>query len=224
MPLIQELFGRSPFGPLVEHTKKVHECMQFIRPLLEAVAKEDYKEVRRLQDSVSRLEYEADQIKHEIRENLPRRFFLPVAREELDAFLHSQDKIADRAEDFAVVLIIRNTKLHPDLKDEFFVFVDQVLQVGSRLMEAAEELVNLAETSFGGAEAEKVLHLVTDLGEDEWKADRMQRMLSRHIYSLETELDPVTISFYEKMLRTLSAIANAAENTGELLRQMIVKG
>jgi hypothetical protein len=34
----------------------------------------------------------------------------------------------------------------------------------------------------------------------------------------------VTILFYEKMLRALSAVANAAENTGEFLRTMIVKG
>lgn len=224
MSLIKELFGRSPFGPLVEHTKKVHECVQLVRPILEAVVREDYEEVHSLQDKVSRLEYEADKIKHEVREHLPRRYFLPVAREELDAFLHCQDSIADSAEDFAVILIIRNTKIHPDLTDEFFAFADHVLQMGNTLMVAAEELTNLAETSFGGAEANKVLDLIGGLGEEEWKADRMERKLSRHIYSLESGLDPVTIIFYEKMLGALSAIANAAENTGDLLRQMIVRG
>ena len=224
MSLIKELFGMSPFGPTVEHSKKVHECVQLVRPLMEALAKEDYEEVHRLQDTVSKLEYEADQIKHEVRERLPRRFFLPVAREELDAFLHCQDSIADSVEDFAVILIIRNTRIHPELREEFFAFVDQVLQVSNTLMLAAEELTNLAETSFGGAEAKKVLDLIGGLGKEEWKADRMQRKLSRHIYSLENELDPITIGFYDKMLGALSAIANAAENTGDLLRQMILKG
>ena len=32
-----------------------------------------------------------------------------------------------------------------------------------------------------------------------------------------------TIVFYEKMMRALSGIANAAENTGDWLRTMIVK-
>ena len=71
MNIIQELFGRSPFGPLVEHTKKVHECVEMIRPLMEALVGEDYDEIRRLQDKVSRLEYEADTIKHNVREHLP---------------------------------------------------------------------------------------------------------------------------------------------------------
>ncbi|TFH48792.1 MAG: DUF47 family protein, partial [Methanothrix sp.] len=55
MNIIQELFGKSPFGPLVEHTEKVHECVEVIRPLMEALVNEDYDEIRRLQDRVSRL-------------------------------------------------------------------------------------------------------------------------------------------------------------------------
>ena len=32
MNIIQDLFGKSPFGPLVEHTKKVHECVEMLKP------------------------------------------------------------------------------------------------------------------------------------------------------------------------------------------------
>ena len=56
------------------------------------------------------------------------------------------------------------------------------------------------------------------------KADRMQRAISRKMYDLENELEPMTIIFYEKILMALSAIANEAENTGDLLREMIIKG
>lgn len=224
MSLIKELFGKSPFGPLVEHTKKVHECAKLVRPLMEAFVKEDHDLIHRLQDQVSKLEYEADQVKHEIREHLPRRYFLPVDRGDLDRFLHCQDEIADYVQDFAVVLLIRKTRLHPALVQEFYEFVDQVLQATNMLMAAADELDNLVETSFGGAEANVVLKRVSGLNEEEWKADRMQRKLSQHIYDLEKELDPVTILFYEKLLHALSGIANSAENTGDVLRQMIVKG
>ena len=224
MSLISKVFGATPFGPLLEHAKKVHECVKLIGPLMEAMTKEDYEEVRRLQDKVSKLEYEADQIKHLIRENLPRRYFLPVAREDLDVYLRQQDRIADAVEDFAVILIIRHTRIHPGLRKEFITFVNHIVSVADRLMVAAEEMQNLAETSFGGAEARKVLGLITGLGEEEWKADRMQRQLSIHIYERESELDPITILFYEKMLMALSWVANAAENTGDVLRTMIVKG
>ncbi len=224
MALIKQLFGKTPFEPLVEHTKKVHECVKLVKPLVESLLKEDRDELGRLQDKISKLEYEADVIKHEIRDDLPRRFFLPVAREDLEQFLHCQDSIADSAEDLAVVLTLRNTKIHPDLVPELNDFVDQVLQVNDSLMAAAQEMQNLAATSFGGAEAETVLERIKNLCEDEWKADRMQRKLSQHIYRIEDQLDPVTILFYEKILQALSSIANAAENTGDLLRRMIVAG
>jgi len=224
MSIIQDLFGQSPFGPLVEHTKKVHECVEMLRPLMEALINENYLELRELQDKTSKLEYEADRLKHEIREHLPRRFFLPVDKGDLDQFLRSQDSMADKAEDFAIILMLRKTKLHPSLIDKFLAFVDQIFQVTGTLLTAAVEFQNLAEVSFGGAEAKTVLDHIAGLGEEEWKADRMARSLSIDMYTLENELDPITIMFYEKMILTLSSIANAAENAGDMLRNMIVKG
>ncbi len=223
MSIIQDLFGKSPFGPLVEHTIKVHECVEMIRPLMEAVANEDYREILNLQNRISKLEYEADLIKHEVRSHLPRRYFLPVDRADIDRFLSCQDKIADKTEDFAVILTLRKTRLHPNIIDKFFEFVDQVFQVTGTLLNAAIELKNLAEVSFSGAEAQIVIERITKLNEEEWLADRIARSLSKDIYSLEKELDPIDIIFYEKMLLTLSDIANEAENAGDMLRTMIVK-
>jgi predicted phosphate transport protein (TIGR00153 family) len=223
MNIIKELFAKSPFGPLVEHTKKVHECVEMIRPLMEALVNEDYEEIRRLQDKISRMEYEADTIKHNVRDHLPRRYFMPVDRVDLAGFISSQDNIADKTEDFAVILTLRKTKLHPDIMDKFFDFVDQIFQVTGTLLNAAIELNNLAEASFSGAEAKVVLNLLKGLNEEEWKADRMARSLSKDVYSLEKQLDPITIIFYEKMILTLGAIANEAENAGDMLRTMILK-
>jgi predicted phosphate transport protein (TIGR00153 family) len=223
MNIIQDLFGKSPFGPLVEHTKKVHECVEMLKPLMEALVNEDYEEIHRIQDKISRLEYEADNIKHEVRQHLPRRYFMPVERVELERFISCQDKIADKVEDFAVILTLRKTKLHPDVMDKFFDFIEQIFQVTGTLLGAAVELKNLAEVSFSGAEARHVLDILHGLNEEEWKADRMARSLSKDVYALEKQLDPITIIFYEKMILTLSAIANEAENAGDMLRIMIVK-
>lgn len=223
MSLIKELFGKSPFGPLAQHAKKVHECVQLICPLMEACIKGDHEEIHRIQDQVSKHEYEADKIKHEIREQLPRRYFMPVEREDLDNFLHSQDEVADCVQDFAVILFIRKTIIHPSLANEFREFVNHIVGLSQTLMNATEEMQALAEASFGGAEAKSVLERIGGLSEGEWMADRLQRKISKHIYSIEDELDPITIIFYEKMLHSLSGVANAAENTGDLLRQMIIK-
>jgi len=223
MRLINKLFGRSPFDDLLKHTQKVHDCIRQVQALLEACIREDYPEIHRLQDEVSRLEYEADILKHRIREHLPSQYLMPVEKSDLDRFLHSMDELADQAQDFAVVLLLRRTRIHPELVQEFREFVDQVLKVAGLLMAAAEDIQNLVESSFKGAQARLILERVSGLNTEEWHADRMQRKIAQHIYQLESQLDPITISFYEKMLMALSGIANAAENTGDILRQMIVK-
>ena len=223
MKLFNKLFGESQFGTLLKHTQKVHETVKLIRPLLEACIREDSAEVHRLQDAVSKLEYEADLLKHEIREHIPSWYLMPVDKGDLDRFLHSQDDVADLVQDFAVVLFIRKTRIHPDLIEEFREFVEQIIRVNELMMAAAEDIEALVRASFKGAQAKLVLKRISGLSQEEWKADRMQRALSRHMYQLESQLDPITISFYEKMLQTLSGIADASENTGDILRQMIVK-
>ena len=223
MSIISDLFGKSPFGAMVEHTKKVHECVEMIKPLMEALAHENYLLLRELHNKVSKLEYEADRIKHEVRGLLSRRLFLPVDKIDLENFLRCQDKIADYTEDFSVILTIRNTRLHPSLIDKFFKLVDQMFQVTGTLLTAAVELQNLAEVSFSGAESRKVLQWLDGLGEEEWKADRIARDLSRDIYKLENEVDTLTIIFYEKMILTLGQIANEAENAGDMLRNMLIR-
>lgn len=223
MTIIGDLLGNSPIGQLVDHARKVHECVELIKPMIEGLIAEDWEWVNELQYRVSKTEYEADKLKHDIRDNLPRRYFLPVNREELDGFLQCQEKMADYAEDFSVILTIRKTKLHEDLHEMFMAFVTQVFQVSGTLLTAAVEFKNLAEVSFSGAEARMVLELIKRLGEEEWKADKLARKLSKAIYALENEVSTIDIIFYEKMLLKLSDIANEAENAGDYLRAMLRK-
>ncbi|MGB1884023.1 MAG: DUF47 family protein, partial [Gammaproteobacteria bacterium] len=80
---ILRIFGRSPFIPLQIHMEKVGNCVDRIPDILTAYRAGDERAVRELSDSISKLEHEADLIKHDIRDNLPRSFFLPVARNDL---------------------------------------------------------------------------------------------------------------------------------------------
>ena len=142
---ITELFGKSPFGPIVEHSKKVHECVELLWPLMEALVAEDYEQIIKLHSRMSRLEYEADLIKHEIRGFITQRSFLPVDRSDLINFLEHQEKIADHAEDFAVILTLRKTVVNSELHDHFFEYLHQIFQVSGCLLTAAVEFKNLAE-------------------------------------------------------------------------------
>ena len=91
------------------------------------------------------------------------------------------------------------------------------------LMAAAEDLPNLVEVSFGGAEANSVLQRIGGLGEEEWKADKMERKFARHFYDIEDKLDPITVVFLDKYCKRLAEVANNAEKTAKFLRLIVHK-
>ncbi len=223
MGILGKFFAPSPFVPLHEHSKKVHECVELLRPLANALMAEDYEKIEELHNVMSKTEHEADVIKTSLRDSISKMYFLSVGRLELSQFLAYQDDVADSAEDFAVVLLLRKTKVPDELKDEFLAFVEQVISISEQLMNIAEELSTLAGAAFGGKEAEKVMEAIEKISQEEWKADRMERKLARHFYGMEGKLNVMTIIFLEKYCKTLSRVANNAEKTAKYLRLIIRK-
>ncbi len=74
---------------------KVVQCVSMLVPFFEAVFADDKQRVEELQQEISKLENEADDLKKEIRMNLPKSFLLPVPRSELLDVLLTQDKVAN---------------------------------------------------------------------------------------------------------------------------------
>jgi len=223
MGVLDRFFAPSPFIQLHEHAKKVHECVELIRPLTNALLAEDYEKIEELHNVMSKTEHEADEIKTELRDKLAKLYFLSVGQHELSCFLAYQDDIADAAEDYAVVLLLRKTKIPLELKADFVAFVEQVISVSELLMNLESEISTLAEAAFTGEEAENVLEGIKKIGEEEWKADRLERKFARHFYSMEDKLDPVTMMFLDKYCKRLSAISNNAERTAKYMRLIIRK-
>ena len=223
MSILTKFFAPSPFIQLHEHTKKVHECVELLHPLADALLSEDYDKIEELHNLMSKTEHEADQIKTELRDRISKMYFLSVGRLELGRFLAYQDDVADAAEDFAVVLLLRKTKMPKELQEDFMAFVEQVIRVSEHLMNLAEKLSTLAEAAFTGEEAKEMLQEIARIGEEEWQVDRLERKFARHFYGMEEQLDLVTIMFLDKYCKTLSQVSNNAEKTAKYLRIIIRK-
>lgn len=219
-----ELFARSPFSPLTKHAEKVREVVGEVRPLMDAMMEEDWQSAGEHYERISRLEHQADDIKQEIRDHLPRSLFLPVDRGDLLKFLKEQDAIADSVEDLAVLVTMRETRGPEALKVRARELVDGVVKAAETWFSIASQLPDLQESSFTGPEVRKVLELIDAVHQQEWQTDRMQASLGRSTIRFEEDLGAVSVMFWMRIASKLGDVANHAENAADLLRMMLAKG
>ncbi|MBM4143355.1 MAG: TIGR00153 family protein [Lentisphaerae bacterium] len=222
MKTLDQLFGRSPFEFMVDHARKVHECVNRIRPIADAMTSGDMDRLHYLQEEVSKTEYEADRMKEAIRQQLPRRFFLPVAREDILNFVRQLDKMGDGAEDFAVIATFRRLDMPADVQKDFLALVDKTVETNEALLKLAEHLAVLQKEDFEGVNADKVLEKVDEVCRLEWETDRLSQLCARRYYAADG-LDPITVIILDKLCRALTNVADHAENVGKNIRLMIIR-
>jgi len=223
MRTIFELFGRSPFRPLAEHTERVRETVVLIRPLFEAFVAGDWARTEQIYQNIDRLEHKADVVKNDIRDHLPRSLFLPVDRGDLLTFLKQQDRLADTAEDLGVLLTMRQTPTPDGMEKRVLELVDAVLAAAEVWFETAKGLPSLQEASFTGPEVDRVLKRINEISDLEWEADKLQAVISKEMFRREEEIGGVSVMFWANILRVLGMVANYAESTADHLRLMLAK-
>ena len=221
MSIISKLFAKSPFEPLYQHMLKVKACVDLVRPLMDAFLKGEQEKVKEFARKIFKAEHDADTVKKEIRSRLPKSILLPVARGDILRFLKEQDNIADSAEDLAALLILRKTTVPEELTEKLKNFVDKVLETYEVAMTVSSEIKLLAETSFGGEEAHKVMELIEQLKLKEWEADKAQMTAAKKMFSIEKKLDPVSVMMWMHIFKELGTLANHAENAGDQMRLML---
>lgn len=219
--IIKDLFRESPFEPLRFHMKTVMDCVAFVRPMFEAVRDGKYDELQQIVRKVFKTEHQADIIKDDIRQTIPKRFFLPVYRGDLLGYLKLQDDMADSAEDLAVLLTIKNLTLPATLVEPAFEYIEKVESVCCQTRDIADYLPTLVEGEMVGNEAERVLKMIANVEKSEWEADRLQYSLSQQLFALEDEMKATDIFLWFRIFGELGQLANFAEKTGDRLRRML---
>jgi len=218
---MRSLFKASPFEPLREHLVKAMECVAMVKPMFEALKKGDYDKLETLAGEVFKLEHEADIIKNEIRQSIPRTFFLPVFRGDLLGYLKLQDDIADEAEDLAVLLTIKRLKWPEPLSDAIFAYIDKVVCVCNKTRELSDYLPTLAEHSFDAQQVDRAIEMIEAIEKAEWEADRLSYALAKALFAQEDSMKATDIFLWSKVFGELGQLANHAENIGDRLRRML---
>lgn len=220
---IARLLGGSPFKALQEHMRVVINCAREVSPLFEALAAGDQAEVERVKDRIFALEADADSIKNQLRQHLPKSLFMPVDRRDLLEVLQMQDSIADTAQDIAGMLVERPMDVPEPFREPLQALTRRCLDTCEHAAKIIEELDELLEMGFRGREAKQVEAMVDELNRIEDETDELGLTLTRVLFAHEDEMKPVSVMIWYQLIGWIGDLADYAEKVGDRLRLLIAR-
>jgi hypothetical protein len=211
------MFGRSPFQPLLAHIVKANDCADQLLPFFEATLAGDWASAEEHRKTVTRLKHEADELKTELRLNLPNTMFLPVSRTDLLDLISVQDKIANKVRDITGIMLGRRMQVPEALAHPMRDYIQTSVACVAQSRQALEELKDLLESGFGRNVAEVMQKLIRELHVLENQADGQQVAIRRILFELESQLPPVDVIFLYQIIDWVGELSDRAERVGSRL-------
>jgi predicted phosphate transport protein (TIGR00153 family) len=206
---------------LREYSGRVHQGVELIQSLAEALLAEDHEKIRTLHEQMSGIRDEVDQSRRSLHSQIKEMHFHSARGDAFSQYVACQDKVASSSQAFAELLVLRKTAVPIELRDDFRALVAEVINVSRRTMSLAEGLSCEAQTVCTDTQAQNSLDAIRGITDDKGQARQREVEFARHLYSLEKQLDPVTIMFLDKYRATLHEVADNAEHAADHLRLMI---
>jgi predicted phosphate transport protein (TIGR00153 family) len=219
--MLANIFGSSPVQPLEKHIEIAFRCAKQLRPLFVAVIAGDWDKALEARAEIEALEHEADNLKKEIRLNMPKSLFMPVPREDLLELLLVQDKIANRSKDVSGVIMGRRMEIPAAIADKFVEFVDRNIDAAKQARKSVRELDELFTAGFRGAEVSLVSDMIEKLDQIETHTDEQQTVLRTALFQIEKTLDPIDAMFLYEVIQLTGEIADMAERVGRRLELLL---
>ena len=218
---ITKIFGASPVGPIQDHMDTCFKCAKELMSFFEHVVNADWDQVSASRARIVELEHEADDLKKQLRAQLPKRMFMPVPRQDLLELLLVQDRIANRARDVSGLVFGRRMVIPEPIQQDFLAFVSRNVDAAKKARRSIRELDELYETGFRGAEAELVESLVDELDQIEDETDVMQARIRTKLFAIEKDLPPVDVMFLYRVIELTGDIGDMAERIGRRLEVLL---
>jgi len=220
---IFSMFGTSPIRPMQQHMAQVQSCANELIPFFEAALAGDWGKAAEKQKSISRLEEDADELKRELRLNLPNGLMMAMSRRDLLETLTMQDRIANKAKDIAGLMLGRQMTFPADIAPLMLDFVKRCVDASAQAQTAINELDELVETGFRGREVDLVESMITRLDEIEGDTDKMQVAVRSKLFELEKDLPPVDVMFIYRVIEWIGDLADLAQRVGSRLEIMLAR-
>lgn len=220
---IFRVFGQSPIRPLQKHMEKVRDCARVLMSFFSAVLHHEWENAKIAQQSIVDLEHDADNIKNDLRSHLPKSLFMPFSRSDLLDILTLQDNIANKAKDIAGIILGRHMCIPPSVAPRYLDLLKRCIEATEQANLAVNELSELLETGFRGAEVNIIESMIKELHVIEHNTDEIQVDVRHELFIIESTLNPVDVVFLYKVIQWTGDLADDAQQVGNRLQLLLAK-
>ncbi len=206
-----------------EHMDIVTRCVHLLNPFFVAVLKQDHANAKDVYREIGKLENSADALKKKLRLQMPKGLFMPVERRDLLELLLVQDKAANQAKDIAGLTVGRKMIFPEKVAEMLPDYVARCVDACAQAETVIDELDELVETGFAGKEIKIVMSIIHELDRIEKDTDKMQIKIRAALMKIETDLPPVDVIFYYKIIEGIGEVADIAQRVGSRVELMLAK-
>jgi len=213
------LFFESPFVKLKNHANKVKECAWMFKRAVECYVQQDCEEFDKLTEDVAMLESQADELKRNLRNHLPRGIFMPVDKFVLLDCLREQDHVLDDVEEALYWLSFKPMGGIPEeLVGDFLDLIDAVIPAIEKMPDMSEQAI-VYFRSGTEEQRNKLKSIVREIYQAEKEADHLEHELKKKAF-LD---DPVEIYHIVRLVEIVGDICDHAQNASDRMRTMIAR-
>ena len=210
-PAISEVISNSPLALLERHVGVCVDCVERL-PLYFAEAQANrWGRASDVREEICRFEGLADELKQDVRGNLPRGLWMSVSRGDLLELVRVQDKMANGVKEVSGISLGRQLAFPAAMTSEVADFIDVVVEVSRVVVKIIGATRELSRSAFGTRQTNVILDFVSQVEADERRSDEMQAALRARLKEHEAELSAVDAIFLYQLLSAIGDIADNAE-------------
>ena len=215
------LFFESPFLKLKNHAEKVKECTWMFKRAAECYVNQDCEEFDKLTEDVAKLESQADELKRNLRNHLPRGLLMPVDKFILLDCLREQDHVMDDVEAALYWLSFKPTGGIPEeLVGDFLHLIDAVIPAIEKLPDMAAQAIIYFKTRTEN-ERKKLKSIIRDIHQAEKEADHLEHELKKKAFAVVK--DAVGLFHVVRVVELIGEIGDDPQNTADRMRTMMAR-
>ena len=220
---ISDLISRSPFGPIQVHMEKSKECAEELLVFLDAVIDNDWNNANTSREKIKALEKDADKLKAETRDLLPKGMFLFVPRGDLLDLIGLADEIPNTIKDISGLVYGRQIVIPPQISPSFKEFASEAVEIVSTAALAVDQLSEVSRLAFGSRASDALKKIISKLDSLEAESDKSEVTVRRQLFDIEKDLPPVDVMFLYDVINKIGELADRAEQVGHRLTLIAVR-